>query len=208
MKRIDEVKRHAVCLMAQKGFEAMSLRQLAASLGMSSGAIYSHYESKAQLLVEVYCDYLEGLLSAWAQHRNPQMDRTSMLQSFVRIYVDFHFSRPAESVIVQLDFRSLGLADQKKVEELKDNYQAELEAILQRNSSRGVSQIADRRDSSVAILCVLQGVCSNPALTESSALGICLRSVARLVGWRSLNKPQAHDDPRYVERGTFVVTDD
>lgn len=191
MKRIEEVKRHAVRLMAQKGFEAMSLRQLASSLGMSSGAIYSHYESKAQLLMEVYCDYLEGLLSVWAKHRDPLMDRTRMLQRFVSVYVGFHFSRPAESVIVQLDFRSLEPADQHRVEELKGKYQAELEAILQRNSSRGVSQMADRQDTSVTILCVLQGVCSSPALTESRALDICQRSVARLVGVPSRNKPQA-----------------
>ncbi|WP_153044829.1 MULTISPECIES: TetR/AcrR family transcriptional regulator [Pseudomonas] len=182
MSRVEEVKRQAVRLMADKGFEAMSLRQLAAALGVRSGSVYTHYESKGQLLLDVHCEFLEDLLSIWLEQRPKRLDSVRMLQRFVSVYVSFHYARRAESRIVQLDFRSLDEAGRAQVSELRSQYDAELETILQTGEQRGFFQFEDLRNTCLAMFCVLQGVCAGEALPEARALEVCLSSISRLAG--------------------------
>lgn len=196
MSKLEEVKRQAVRLMAHKGFEAMSLRQLAAALGVRPGSVYTHYRSKGQLLVDVHCDFLEDLLSTWLEQRHQLIDSVQMLQRFVSVYVSFHYARPAESRVVQLDFRSLDSEGRTQVCELIAQYEAELEAILRTGEQRGVFQFADLYGTRLAIFCVLQGVCADELWPEARALDVCLRSVFSLAGLVLPSKTRHHGDLR------------
>ncbi|MEK1940277.1 MAG: TetR/AcrR family transcriptional regulator [Pseudomonas sp.] len=200
MSKVEEVKRQAIRLMADKGFEAMSLRQLATALGVRSGSVYTHYRSKGQLLVDVHCDYLEDLLSQWMEQRHQLFDSVQMLRRFVSVYVNFHYARPAESRIVQLDFRSLEGEGRTQVCELKAQYEAELEAILQTGEQRGVFQFADLYGTRLAIFCVLQGICADQVWPESRALEVCLSSVTSLAGISLPAKARHHADLRVQGR--------
>src|SRR6218665_2311033 len=199
MSKVEEVKRQALRLMADKGFEAMSLRQLAAALGARSGSVYTHYQSKTQLLLDVHCDYLEDLLSVWLEQRHQLLDSASLLQRFVTVYVRFHYAHPSESRIVQLDHRSLDEAGRQQVDELNTQYHAELDSLLQRGEQRGVFRFADLRGTRLAILAVLQGVCA-AGLSESLALEVCLDNVHSLVGKQGKHAHAVISAPAVVRR--------
>ncbi|SEE40665.1 TetR/AcrR family transcriptional regulator [Pseudomonas migulae] len=199
MSKVEEVKRQAVRLMAVKGFEAMSLRQLAAALGVRPGSVYSHYESKGQLLLDVHCEFLEDLLSTWLEQRQKHFDSVRMLQRFVSVYVSFHYAKRAESRIVQLDFRSLDEAGRVQVGELRAQYDAELKMILQTGEQQGVFQFADLHDTHLALFCVMQGVCASET-PEARALEVCLSSISRLVGIPPQSRSRLHGELRVTGR--------
>lgn len=196
MSKIEEVKRQAVCLMAEKGFEAMSLRRLAAALGIRSGSVYTHYSSKAQLLLDVYCDYLDDLHSAWMEQRDQLIDSPQTLQRFVSVYVGFHYARAQESRVVRLDFRSLDDAGQLQVDELKAQYQAELGCILRQGEQRGVFRFANLQVTQLAILAVMQGLCAEQSLSESEALDACCNAVRSLAGIPAASCARSHGELR------------
>ncbi|MEA1028057.1 TetR/AcrR family transcriptional regulator [Pseudomonas sp. N-137] len=187
--KVDEIKRHAVRLIAEKGFEAMSLRQLAAAVGVCPGSVYAHYESKGQLLQELYCDYLKDLMFVWVDQRKQDREKQSaeqMLMRFVAVYVGFYYRKAAESLIVQLDFRSLDDQGKAMVNELTELYEAELGSILRQGMLDGVFQFCDLLSVQLAILCVLRGFCaagcSAAPMPESWTIEACVANAFRLAG--------------------------
>lgn len=199
MTRVEEIKSQAVRLIADKGFEAMSLRQLAEAVGLRPGSLYTHYRSKAQLLSELFCDYLEDLLCVWGGRRGLWLSGPKeRLLGFVAVYVGFYCARGAESRIVHLDFRSLDAQGKAAVELLKRQYEGELEAILRQGMRDGSFDLADLRMARLGILSLLQGLCAEgcaSSVSGSTIFEACAVSILRLVGahHRSLSKVNADD---------------
>jgi AcrR family transcriptional regulator len=201
MSRVDEIKRQAVRLIADKGFEAMSLRQLAAAVGMQSGSIYTHYQSKGQLLLDLYCDYLEDLMSVWLERRTRHRHgMQKKLLSFVAVYVGFCHTRVEESRIVQLDFRSLDEQGKAQVSALRAQYEAELESILRQGMLAGVFQFCDLQVLQLAILSVMQGFCAVGCAAgpgaEARTFDACAAIILRLVGAERLMQFKSAVQPK------------
>lgn len=185
MTTVEEIKHQAIQLMAERSFDGVSVRQLAEAVGIRPGSIYAHYQSKHQLLLDLFCDYQEDLLSAWMEqgrYRDPQ----KALLSFVAVYVHFYLARAPESRIVQLDFRSLDPQGKAVVCNLKAQYEAELEAILSKGASAGVFRLTDAGAARLEILSLVQGICSaqceSPVGDPSAVFDVCAAAALRLVG--------------------------
>jgi len=187
MHKSEEIKAQAVSLMAERGFEAISLRQLAAAVGVRPGSIYTHYQSKAELLCEVCCDYLEDLLATWQERRKRRRQGArQQLLAFVAVHITFARAHPQESRIVRLDTRSLDEADKALVDELRRQYEAELESILSRGKQENVFQMADVQIAKLGVLYLLQGFAAEDGgvagMTEARAIASCTASVLQVVG--------------------------
>lgn len=59
-----EIFESAVALFAHKGYENVSMRELAAENGMLAGSLYAHFESKEQLLALMYEFYQKNAFAA------------------------------------------------------------------------------------------------------------------------------------------------
>lgn len=189
MSKVEEIKCQAIRLMAEKSFDAMSLRQLAEAVQLHPGSIYTHYQSKVQLLRELCCDYQDDLLAMWLERRKckPQ-EADEQLLGFVTVYVGFYYARKAESRVFHLDMRCLPASERAVVDELKVRYESELELILSRGLVDGAFQLTDLRATRLAILALLQGICAAGcdaiALSEAQAFDVCAAAIFRLVGTR------------------------
>ncbi|AOE86794.1 TetR/AcrR family transcriptional regulator [Pseudomonas sp. TCU-HL1] len=185
MTKVEEIKHQAILLMAEKSFDGVSLRQLANAVGIQPGSIYTHYQNKHQLLLELFCDYQEDLLSAWME-QGRYLDPQKALLDFVAVYVRFHLARAPESRIVQLDFRSLDPQGRAVVGKLKMQYESELEAILRKGVSVGAFRLADAGAVRLGILSLLQGICSAQCESTigdaSRVVDVCVVAALRLVG--------------------------
>lgn len=189
MTKIEEIKIQAISLMAEKSFDAMSLRQLAKAVGLQPGSIYAHYQSKVQLLLELCCDYMDDLLTVWMELRKRRAQGVDeQLLSFVAIYVGFYYAREVESRIFHLDVRCLPLREKAAVDELRGCYESELEAILRQGIESGAFQLTDLRVARLGVISLLQGICAAgcgaSALSELQAFDACAAAILRLVGSR------------------------
>ena len=98
--------------LEKDGLDAVSLRGLAASAGVSKTAPYRHFADKHELLMTLaaegfgaLADALEASLSGVPE--NPSLSPTSSIRALFRAYLEFARSRPA---LYKLMFSRLGFS--------------------------------------------------------------------------------------------------
>ena len=69
------IREAAVSLIARFGYEAMSMRQLAAEVGVQAAALYRYFPTKEDLLFTLMREHMEGLTEAW-EARAPSRRRS------------------------------------------------------------------------------------------------------------------------------------
>lgn len=153
----------ALELIASQGFEAMSMRGLAAAVGVQSAALYHHFATKQALLADLMMSHMRDLLTAWqttfADHMEGQAVAASdRLDAFARFHIRYHISRPKEVFIAYMELRSLSLVHYNAVSELRRDYENLLKAILQDGVDDGSFQIDDIHVTAMAILAMLTGI--------------------------------------------------
>ena len=154
----QQIRNAGVRLIYERGFEAMSLRQLAAAVGLQPGSLYNHIPNKQALLFGIMRDYMDDLISAVDTAIDPAADPVTRLKQFVGFHLRHHIARKADLRIVNLELRSLDPDHLNQVVAMRDNYEARLFAILSDGAKAGVFRFADLRVTLFAILAMLTGV--------------------------------------------------
>jgi len=157
--RTEEAIRHAaVELIAARGFEAMTMRELAGKVGVQAGAIYRYFPSKAKLLVELLVEHLDFLLEHWQREQPDTDDPVERLRAFVDFHIRSHTLRRREVFVANMELRSLSAADYRRVVALRTRYEDLLTEILRDGVRRGAFRLPDARVATFAILAMLTGV--------------------------------------------------
>lgn len=151
------VREAAERLFARHGYAAVSMRQIAAEVGVQAGALYSYTPNKQDLLFQILQTHLDEALAGWdaAPHGG---DPLQALQAFARFHVRFHFDRPETMFIANMELRNLSPGNFEKIEALRAEYEGVLGAILQAGQDAGQFRLPDLRLSTMAILAMLNGV--------------------------------------------------
>ncbi|MFW5641632.1 MAG: TetR/AcrR family transcriptional regulator [Roseicyclus sp.] len=150
-----KVRRAALRLFARHGFAAVSMRQIAAEVGVQAGALYLYTADKQTLLFELMRDHLEHLLEDW---QPPQADPLTQLEGFVEHHIGYHLDRPDLVFIAYMELRNLEPANFAVIERLRRDYEDRLEAILRRGQAAGVFAVDDTKLATMALIAMLTGV--------------------------------------------------
>ena len=154
----EAIRAAAVDLIAARGFEAMTLRELAQRVGVQPGTIYRYFPSKARLLVDLLVEHLEFLLLHWERERPDSDDPVELLRAFVDFHIRSHTLRRREVFVANMELRSLAPADYRRVVALRRRYEDVLTGILRDGIRAGAFQLPDARIATFAILAMLTGV--------------------------------------------------
>jgi AcrR family transcriptional regulator len=73
----------ALQLFSERGFHAVSIRDIAALTGLSNPALYRHYPSKRALGVDVFRSCYSAMLEAFAHHRESKETCAEQLHAYV-----------------------------------------------------------------------------------------------------------------------------
>jgi AcrR family transcriptional regulator len=151
------VRQAALRLIAQHGYAAVSMRQIAGELGMRAGALYLYTPDKQTLLFDLMREHMEHLLTSWADERRPgtAMER---LEQFCRFHIRYHLERPDQVFISYMELRNLEPENFKFIEGLRQEYESELTAILRDGNKQGTFILPDARIATMAIIAMLTGV--------------------------------------------------
>jgi AcrR family transcriptional regulator len=147
-------------LIHERGFEAMSLRELAAAVGLQPGSLYNHIPNKQALLFAIMRDYMADLIASADEALDAEADPITRLGRFVDFHMRYHMARKADLRIVNLELRSLDPEHRVEVVALRDDYELRLDRILRDGDAAGVFHFADARVATFAILAMLTGVAS------------------------------------------------
>jgi len=180
----EAIRQAAVGLIAARGFEATTMRQIAAQVGIQPGAVYRYFPSKAALLVDLQVGHLDFLLGHWQAERPATDDPVALLRAFVAFHIRFHTLRRKE--VANMELRSLAPADYKRVVALRRRYESILTDILRDGMRGGVFTLPDPRVATFAILAMLTGVGSwyrdGGRLGKRELIDVHTRMVMQCVG--------------------------
>jgi len=144
-------------LFARDGYAAVSMRQIAAEIGVQAGALYNYIPDKQGLLFDLMKSHLDDLLSAWA--REPKgKGPAEALEAFTRFHIRFHLERPDAVFIAYMELRNLDPANFAAIEGLRKRYETELEDILRAGRAVGAFTVADTKLATLAVIAMLTGV--------------------------------------------------
>ncbi|MFN3275290.1 MAG: TetR family transcriptional regulator [Paracoccus sp. (in: a-proteobacteria)] len=148
----DEARR----LFARQGYAAVSMRQIAAAVGVQAGALYAYTPDKQALLFDLLDSHMQDLLAAWQD--DPQADPLARLERFVRFHIGFSLDHPDAVFLSYMELRNLTPENFARIAALRDRYESALEAILRAGIARGAMRIEDARLTTLALIAMLTGV--------------------------------------------------
>lgn len=146
----------AADLIAQHGFAAVSMRQIAAAVGVQAGALYNYMPDKQTLLARLMLRHMEDLLEAYDEPLG--LTPMARLEYFVRFHIDQNRERSAQVFIAYMELRNLTEENFAEVEALRRAYEVRLESILTAGKIAGVFDIANVKVATRALIAMLNGV--------------------------------------------------
>ncbi|QHQ35621.1 TetR/AcrR family transcriptional regulator [Algicella marina] len=148
----------ALKLFADKGFAAVSMREIAREVGVQVGALYLYTPDKQSLLADLMIAHLEDLLAAWQREGAGDLPPSQAFDAFVGFHISYHLTRVDEVFIAYMELRSLSPENFAKVERLRRLYENVLQDILIAGEAEGIFRLKDARVTTLALIAMLTGV--------------------------------------------------
>lgn len=149
----DAIRDAAIELFYEHGYEATTLREVAAKVGIRVGSLYNHISSKDELLSSIMLGIMDDLLAALrAALRQHKDDPVECLRACVDTHIRFHANRAHEVFIGNSELRSLPAKYRRKVVTKRDQYERMIRGIIERLSEDGAAQVLDARLQTYAIV--------------------------------------------------------
>ncbi|MDO5705341.1 MAG: TetR/AcrR family transcriptional regulator [Paracoccus sp. (in: a-proteobacteria)] len=150
------IRQQALHLFARHGYAAVSMRKIAEAVGVQAGALYAYTPDKQALLADLLTAHMEGLLAAWQDRPgDPPLNR---LERMVRFHIAYSLDHSDAVFLSYMELRNLTPENHRKIRDLRDRYEAALQAILRAGQEQGVMRIADARLTTMALIAMLTGV--------------------------------------------------
>lgn len=147
----------ALRLFARHGFAAVSMRQIAAEVGVQAGALYLYTPDKETLLFDLLKAHMDDLIAAWALKKTGECPQ-ERLEAFVRFHIAFNLDRSEAVFLSYMELRNLGRENFALIEGLRKEYETQLESIVLDGRARGVFSAPDSKLATLAIIAMLTGV--------------------------------------------------
>ncbi|WP_378943127.1 TetR/AcrR family transcriptional regulator [Paracoccus sp. R86501] len=148
----DEARR----LFARQGYAAVSMRQIAAAVGVQAGALYAYTPDKQALLHDLLESHMQDLLAAWTD--TPGADPLARLERFVRFHIGFSLDNSDAVFLSYMELRNLAPDNFARITALRGHYEAALEAIIRDGIASGAMQVEDPKLTTLALIAMLTGV--------------------------------------------------
>jgi AcrR family transcriptional regulator len=148
----------ALTLMARHGYDAVTMRRLAAEVGVQAAALYRYLPTKEDLLFTLMREHMEGLLAAWESVRPAAPGPTERLSAFVRNHIRFHVERRRSTHVSNMELRSLSRERLSAILRLRTTYEKELRQILRDGAEDGTFAVEEPALTAMAIIQMITGV--------------------------------------------------
>lgn len=179
-KMIEEV---ALRLMGRDGFASVSMRQVAAELGVQVGALYNHVPDKQQMLARVIFAALDSVEAAWDSALSVE-DIAGRIDAVLLAHLRFVLHAPEAAALPERDLQFLSADDQEQVSSRIAARRSRLEGLLRDGRDAGILKFPDAGIMATAVLSTVEGVgrwAPTSDLSEERIERITLNLVRRLM---------------------------
>jgi AcrR family transcriptional regulator len=150
----EAINQAAIELFWRHGYEATTLREIAAEVGIQVGSLYNHIPSKEELLFSIMSGVIEDLIAELEARLKGIDDPVERLRAAIECHVMFHTDRAREVFIGNSELRSLSEPNRAAVVRLRDRYESIIAAVLRQGSNAGVFDLHDVKLTAYAVVSV------------------------------------------------------
>jgi AcrR family transcriptional regulator len=152
-KTSAEIREAAAALFFEHGYEATSLRSVAAKVGIKVGSLYNHMGGKDELLLDIMVavmDQLTPLVEEAVAAAGP--DPVARLRAALAAHISFHASHARETFIGNFELRSLPPEQRKLISKRRREFENLMRGLIEEAAgARGVP-LLDPRLQTYAVL--------------------------------------------------------
>jgi len=156
--RIGQVLESATRLFTEKGYEAASVRDLAAELEIRPSSLYHHFPGKQHILfaicLRMQTDFNAEVMPELIANRPPD----EAIAAAVRRHVLFGHRRKGEVVVNIRERRSLPPEQLAQVNGLRREYRDTMAGVIAAGCELGVFRVEDPKLAAMAIVDMINGL--------------------------------------------------
>lgn len=184
--RRGEIRRAALELFTQHGYEATTMTDIGSSVGIRGPSLYKHVTSKQELLVQIMAETMDDLLAEHARAIAGTTDTTERLRRAVEAHVRYHARNRLEAFVGNREIRSLVEPHRSAVLAQRAEYDLKFRTLINDGVAAGQFHVTSPRLASYAILDLGMGVATwfrdDGELSENEIAWQYVEFALRLVG--------------------------
>lgn len=185
-KTFEAIRAAGTRLIWRHGFEAMSLRRLAAEVGIQPGSLYNHFETKQALLFDIVRSHMEALTTRLDEALVGHVGPRDRLVAFAAFHARYHMTRRMQVYVANSELRSLDPENRAAIVDLRRAYERRLEEILESGRAAGLFRVDDLKITTFALISMMTGICEwyrpEGRLGEAELVRLHVDMVLRAVG--------------------------
>lgn len=152
MQRRDEVIAAAEQLFSEKGYEATSVRDIAESLGIKAGSLYTHIETKEDLLWEILTAAADRFFDEVAPVLTSDLVTTQKLRRAISAHVQVITTSNVSAAVYMMEWRHLTEPRRTEFLARRDKYEGMFRDLVRGGIEEGVLAAVDEKFATLLIL--------------------------------------------------------
>ncbi|OMP31567.1 TetR/AcrR family transcriptional regulator [Mangrovimonas sp. DI 80] len=127
--RKDEIIKTAAKLFKEKGYSAVTMRDLAGTMGIKAASLYNHISSKQEILKDIIISLAETFTEGMREIKSAEISSIEKLRKIVKLHVDITSNNTSGMASLNNDWMHL----EEKLEyylTLRTDYEEEFRDIL------------------------------------------------------------------------------
>lgn len=140
--RKQEILKTAARLFREKGYTAVTMRDLATEIGVKAASLYNHIASKEEILNEVIMTVAESFTDGIEEIRFRESGISEKLTAVIAQHVNLTANHPYQMASLNNDWMHLGEGKSKYLE-LRTKYEQHFRTIIKEGKERGMLKNID-----------------------------------------------------------------
>lgn len=132
-------------LFSSKGFEATSVRKIAAESGLSVPGMFHYFATKEEILYEIIFSFMEDVYNKFTEIIESDVDPVRKLELLCIYYVQKYTAQQEELVILNSEGKSLTPTHQKKFIKKQRDFVEAIGKVLDELSRKNMTKPLNRR---------------------------------------------------------------
>jgi AcrR family transcriptional regulator len=156
--RKKEILRVSQKLFGEKGYLSTSVRDIARELGIEPPSLYSHVNSKEDILEQICFDMAEKFRLAIEEVNDIYFDAPQKLKLMVHAHIQILTSNPDAAAVFVREWRHLKKSRLTEFVALRDQYERGIRAVLQTGVDEEKFNLVDVKFAALTILSTLNWI--------------------------------------------------
>ncbi len=134
--RKEEIIKVAAALFKEKGYSAVTMRDIATDMGMKAASLYNHISSKQHILKEIIIKIAEEFTSGLAIIKKSEATSLEKMRAMVALHIKITSSNTDGMASLNNDWMHL----EEKLDyylELRSNYENDIRTIIKNGIAKG-----------------------------------------------------------------------